>query len=58
MARADEADALRARRAQRAAEEADLARRRFLRADPDNRLVAAELEADWNAGLTEQPEAL
>ena len=58
VARADEADALRARRAQRAAEEADLARRRFLRADPDNRLVAAELEADWNARLTERQEAL
>ena len=57
-ARADQADALRARRAQRAREEADLARRRFLRADPDNRLVAAALEADWNARLAEEREAL
>ena len=57
-ARADEADALRARRAQRATEEAALARRRFLRADPDNRLVAAALEADWNARLAEERDAL
>ena len=57
-ARADQADALRARRAQRVREEADLARRRFLRADPDNRLVAAALEADWNARLVEEREAL
>jgi len=26
----------------------DLAKRRYLRVDPDNRLVAAELERDWN----------
>lgn len=29
--------------------ESELARRRFLRVDPDNRLVAASLEAGWNA---------
>ena len=29
-----------------------------LRADPDNRLVAAALEADWNARLAEEREAL
>jgi CheY-like chemotaxis protein len=29
----------------------DLARRRYLRVDPDNRLVAAELEAQWNQAL-------
>jgi hypothetical protein len=28
--------------------EMDLAKRRYLRVDPDNRLVAAELERDWN----------
>ena len=31
--------------------EAEQARRRFVRADPDNRLVAAPLEAEWNARL-------
>ena len=33
---------------QRARYEAELARRRYLRVDPDNRLVADALEADWN----------
>ena len=36
---------------ERARYEADLAQRRFLRVDPDNRLVADVLEADWNAKL-------
>lgn len=31
--------------------EAELARRQFTRVDPDNRLVAAELEARWEAAL-------
>ena len=31
--------------------EAELARRRYMRVDPDNRLVADTLEADWNARL-------
>jgi DNA invertase Pin-like site-specific DNA recombinase len=33
---------------ERAHYEMDLAKRRYLRVDPDNRLVAAELEHDWN----------
>jgi hypothetical protein len=33
--------------------EAALAQRQFLRVDPDNRLVAAELERRWEATLTE-----
>jgi DNA invertase Pin-like site-specific DNA recombinase len=33
--------------------EATLAERQFLRVDPDNRLVAATLEARWNAALAE-----
>ena len=33
--------------------EAALAQRQFLRVDPDNRLVAAELEKRWNAALAE-----
>jgi DNA invertase Pin-like site-specific DNA recombinase len=33
--------------------EASLAQRQFLQVDPDNRLVAAELEQRWEAALTE-----
>ena len=58
VARADQVHALRERRVQRAAQDADLARRRFLRTDPDNRLVAAQLEADWNQRLVEHQLAL
>src|SRR5262245_43031383 len=35
----------------RGANHADLARRRYLTADPGNRLVASTLEADWNTAL-------
>ena len=34
-----------------------MARRRFLRVDPDNRLVAASLEAEWDAKLRALSEA-
>ena len=50
-ARADEVDAWRAETVERAREEAELARRRFMQAHPDNRLVADVLEAEWNARL-------
>jgi hypothetical protein len=43
-ARADEADQLRR-------SHVELARRRYLAVDPDNRLVADTLEADWNDAL-------
>ncbi|RXS81496.1 recombinase family protein [Streptomyces sp. TM32] len=56
-ARVDEADTLRAAAVQRAQYQADLARRRYLAVDPDNRLVATSLEADWNAALRELAEA-
>jgi DNA invertase Pin-like site-specific DNA recombinase len=46
-----EADRLRHAQVERARYEADLAQRRYLRVDPDNRLVADSLEADWNAKL-------
>ena len=49
--RAAEADALRAAHVERARYHADLARRRYLAADPANRLVASTLEADWNTAL-------
>ena len=50
-ARAAEADALRRSHVERARHRADLARRRYLAVDPDNRLVADSLEADWNDAL-------
>jgi len=49
--RADEADQLRASHVERARHHAELARRRYLAVDPDNRLVADTLEADWNDKL-------
>ncbi|MGH2781825.1 MAG: recombinase family protein [Thermoleophilaceae bacterium] len=50
-ARADEADQLRRSQVERARQRAELARRRYLAVDPDNRLVADTLEADWNDAL-------
>jgi DNA invertase Pin-like site-specific DNA recombinase len=50
-ARADEADQLRQSHVERARQRAELARRRYLAVDPDNRLVADSLEADWNDSL-------
>ena len=50
-ARIHEADALRRQRVERARQEADLARRRFMEVDPGNRLVADVLEAEWNEKL-------
>jgi DNA invertase Pin-like site-specific DNA recombinase len=49
--RASEADTLRRQRVERARHEADLARRRFMEADPGNRLVVDVLEAEWNEKL-------
>lgn len=49
--RHEEADRLRRQHVERAQYEADLAQRRFLKVDPDNRLVADVLEAEWNAKL-------
>ena len=46
-----QADQLRTSQLERARYEAELARRRYLKVDPDNRLVADSLEADWNARL-------
>jgi len=56
-AQAREADRLRAGHVTRAEHRADLARRRYLAVDPDNRLVADSLEADWNTALREAREA-
>ena len=49
--RAEQVDRLRRQQIERARYEADLAQRRYLRVDPDNRLVADSLEADWNRKL-------
>lgn len=51
VSRATEAERLRQRQVERAQYEADLAQRRYLRVDPENRLVADVLEAEWNAKL-------
>ena len=56
-ARAGEADLWRSQRVQRAREEADLARQRFMQTHPDNRMVADVLEAEWNAKLRALDEA-
>jgi DNA invertase Pin-like site-specific DNA recombinase len=56
-ARADEADALRRSHVERARHRAELARRRYLAVDPDNRLVADSLEADWNEALRQLRDA-
>lgn len=49
--RASEIDQLRRQQVERARYEAELSRRRYMRVDPDNRLVAETLEADWNEKL-------
>ena len=50
-ARAAETDALRRQHVERTRYEAELARRRYMKVDPDNRLVADALEAEWNDKL-------
>ncbi len=50
-ARVSETDALRRQHVERARYEAELARRRYMNVDPDNRLVAGSLEAEWNNKL-------
>ena len=50
-ARTAETDALRHQHVERLRYEAELARRRYMKVDPDNRLVADTLEAEWNDKL-------
>jgi DNA invertase Pin-like site-specific DNA recombinase len=50
-AREEESDRIRRQQVERARYEADLAERRFLQVDPNHRLVADALEADWNVKL-------
>lgn len=49
--RLEQADRLRHQHVQRAQYEADRARTRYMRVDPNNRLVADTLEAQWNDKL-------
>ncbi|MHB9038956.1 MAG: recombinase family protein [Armatimonadota bacterium] len=51
QSRIDEADRLRHKQVERARYESELARRRYMQVDPDNRLVADALEAEWNEKL-------
>lgn len=51
QARCAETDALRRQRVERARYDAELARRRYMSVDPDNRLVAGSLEGEWNEKL-------
>jgi hypothetical protein len=55
--RLEEADRLRRQQVERARYEAELAQHRYLRVDPNNRLVADSLEADWNDKLRQLAEA-
>ncbi len=45
------------RQVERAQYEADLAKRRYMQVDPENRMVADELEAAWNTKLRKLNEA-
>jgi len=55
--RLEETDRLHRRAVECARYEADLARRRYLQVDPANRLVADELEAQWNRALQQVVDA-
>jgi hypothetical protein len=57
QSRFDEADRLRHGQVERAQYECELAQRRYMRVDPDNRLVADSLEAQWNEKLRALAEA-
>jgi len=56
--RREEVARLRQKHIERLRYEAELARRRFMQVDPDNRLVADELEGEWNDKLRAHKEAL
>ena len=55
--RAAELDAARRQHVERTRYETELARRRYMNVDPDNRLVANTLEAEWNERLRIHSEA-
>ncbi len=49
--RIEEADTMRRQQVERVRRQADLAKQRFMEADPGNRLVVDVLEAEWNEAL-------
>jgi DNA invertase Pin-like site-specific DNA recombinase len=55
--RAEEVDGLRRRHVEHARYQTELAAQRYRRVDPDHRLVADALEADWNDRLRELADA-
>ena len=57
QAQLEETERLHHRAVEGARYEADLARRRYLQVDPANRLVADELEAQWNRALQQVVDA-
>jgi DNA invertase Pin-like site-specific DNA recombinase len=57
QARSNEVERIRQQQVDRAQYEAALAHRRYLRVDPDHRLVADSLETDWNEKLRALKEA-
>jgi len=57
QSRLEEAARLRQAQVDRAQYEANLAKRRYMQVDPDNRLVADSLEKEWNAKLRSLEEA-
>jgi hypothetical protein len=57
QSRLEESDRLRHAQVERARYECELAQRRYMRVDPDNRLVADSLEAQWNERLRALAEA-
>lgn len=56
-ARVGEAERARRQEVESARYDVELARRRYMKVDPDNRMVADTLEADWNAKLRMLAEA-
>jgi DNA-binding transcriptional regulator YiaG len=57
QARHEEVDRVHHQQVERARYEAELAKRRYMRVDPDNRLVADSLEAEWNEKLRQVNQA-
>jgi DNA invertase Pin-like site-specific DNA recombinase len=55
--RAAETDGLRRKHVERLRYDAELARRRYMKVDPENRLVADSLEAEWNDKLRRHADA-
>jgi DNA invertase Pin-like site-specific DNA recombinase len=57
LSRLEEVDRLRLKQVERARYEANLAQRRYMQVEPENRLVADTLEAEWNHKLQALAEA-